>query len=92
MSNELLDPGREAKFGVPPGRIVDYLALVGDTSTTFPGVAKRAPRRRSNGWPSTAAWTASSPMPGNRRRGRRKPAPSGFSASGQTGHRRLRPA
>ncbi|HLF24556.1 MAG TPA: DNA polymerase I, partial [Burkholderiales bacterium] len=31
MSNEKLDPqGVKAKFGVEPGRFVDYLALVGD--------------------------------------------------------------
>ena len=28
-----------AKFGVPPGSIVDYLALVGDTSDGYPGLA-----------------------------------------------------
>ena len=30
--------GVEAKFGVPPERIVDFLALVGDTSDNIPGV------------------------------------------------------
>ena len=41
MSNELLDEaGVEAKFGVPPGKIVDYLALVGDTVDGVPGVPK----------------------------------------------------
>ena len=45
MSNELLDPtGVEAKFGVPPERIVDYLALVGDTVDGVPGVAKCGPK------------------------------------------------
>jgi DNA polymerase-1 len=45
MSNELLDEaGVEAKFGVPPGRIVDYLALVGDTVDGVPGVAKCGPK------------------------------------------------
>ena len=33
-----------AKFGVPPGRIVDYLALVGDTSDNIPGVPKVGPK------------------------------------------------
>lgn len=45
MSNELLDAaGVEAKFGVPPERIVDYLALVGDTVDGVPGVAKCGPK------------------------------------------------
>jgi len=45
MSNELLDEaGVEAKFGVPPGKIVDYLALVGDTVDGVPGVAKCGPK------------------------------------------------
>ena len=45
MSNELLDSaGVEAKFGVPPERIVDYLALVGDAVDGVPGVAKCGPK------------------------------------------------
>jgi DNA polymerase-1 len=45
MSNELLDAaGVEAKFGVPPKKIVDYLALVGDTVDGVPGVAKCGPK------------------------------------------------
>ncbi len=45
MSNELLDEaGVEAKFGVPPERIVDYLALVGDTVDGVPGVQKCGPK------------------------------------------------
>ncbi|MCL2829255.1 MAG: DNA polymerase I [Betaproteobacteria bacterium] len=45
MSNETLDKaGVQAKFGVPPERIVDYLALVGDTSDNVPGVAKVGPK------------------------------------------------
>jgi len=45
MSNELLDAaGVEAKFGVPPERIVDYLTLVGDTVDGVPGVAKCGPK------------------------------------------------
>jgi len=31
--------GVRAKFGVPPARIADYLALVGDAADGFPGVA-----------------------------------------------------
>jgi DNA polymerase-1 len=45
MSNELLDEaGVEQKFGVPPDKIVDYLALVGDTVDGVPGVAKCGPK------------------------------------------------
>jgi DNA polymerase-1 len=45
MSNELLDEaGVEAKFGVPPGKIVDYLALVGDPVDGVPGVPKCGPK------------------------------------------------
>ncbi len=45
MSNELLDEaGVEAKFGVPPNRIIDYLALVGDTVDGVPGVQKCGPK------------------------------------------------
>lgn len=32
------------KFGVPPERIIDYLALVGDTSDNIPGVPKVGPK------------------------------------------------
>ncbi|MBM4080601.1 MAG: DNA polymerase I, partial [Planctomycetes bacterium] len=36
---EILDPaGVEAKFGVPPGQVVDVLGLMGDTSDNIPGV------------------------------------------------------
>ncbi len=45
MSNEVLDEaGVMAKFGVPPDRIVDYLALVGDAVDNVPGVAKVGPK------------------------------------------------
>ncbi len=45
MSNETLDPAAvQAKFGVPPDRIVDYLSLVGDTVDNVPGVAKVGPK------------------------------------------------
>ncbi len=45
MTNELLDEaGVLAKFGVPPGRIVEYLTLVGDTVDNVPGVAKVGPK------------------------------------------------
>ncbi len=45
MSNELLDEAGVAdKFGVPPALIVDYLALIGDTSDNVPGVEKCGPK------------------------------------------------
>ncbi len=45
MSNETLDPqGVLKKFGVPPERIVDYLALVGDAVDNVPGVEKVGPK------------------------------------------------
>ncbi|MEX2576122.1 MAG: 5'-3' exonuclease H3TH domain-containing protein, partial [Halofilum sp. (in: g-proteobacteria)] len=45
MSGELLDAERvHEKFGVPPERIIDYLALVGDTSDNIPGVPKCGPK------------------------------------------------
>jgi len=45
MSNETLDPpGVLAKFGVPPERIVDYLALTGDAVDNVPGVEKVGPK------------------------------------------------
>ena len=45
MSQERLDAaGVLAKFGVPPGRIVDYLTLVGDAVDNVPGVAKVGPK------------------------------------------------
>ncbi len=45
MSDTVSDrAGVEAKFGVPPERIIDYLALVGDTSDNIPGVPKCGPK------------------------------------------------
>lgn len=45
MSNEKLDvAGVEAKFGVPPERIVDYLTLMGDAVDNVPGVEKVGPK------------------------------------------------
>jgi DNA polymerase-1 len=45
MSNETLDPaGVEAKFGVPPERMVDYFTLVGDSVDNVPGVHKVGPK------------------------------------------------
>jgi len=45
MSNETLDPQSvQAKFGVPPEKIVDYLALTGDSIDNIPGVEKVGPK------------------------------------------------
>ena len=45
MDDSILDEaGVEARFGVPPGRIVDYLTLVGDTVDNVPGVPKVGPK------------------------------------------------
>jgi DNA polymerase-1 len=45
MSGDRLDPaGVKAKFGVPPERIVDYLALMGDAVDNVPGVEKVGPK------------------------------------------------
>jgi DNA polymerase-1 len=45
MSNEKLDvEGVKQKFGVPPEKIVDYLALIGDQIDNIPGVDKVGPK------------------------------------------------
>ncbi|CAG0994500.1 partial DNA polymerase I, partial [Rhodocyclaceae bacterium] len=45
MTNETLDEaGVVAKFGVAPDRIVDYLALMGDSVDGVPGVEKVGPK------------------------------------------------
>jgi DNA polymerase-1 len=45
MSEETLDAaGVQAKFGVPPERIVDYLTLMGDAVDNVPGVPKVGPK------------------------------------------------
>ena len=45
MTDTVLDrEGVIEKFGVPPERIVDWLALVGDTSDNIPGVPKVGPK------------------------------------------------
>jgi DNA polymerase I len=50
MDNTVLDPdGIRSKFGVPPERIVDYLALVGDKVDNVPGVPMVGPKTAA-GW------------------------------------------
>jgi len=45
MTGKLMDrDGVEEKFGIPPERIIDYLALVGDKSDNIPGVPKVGPK------------------------------------------------
>jgi DNA polymerase I len=45
MSNSVLDrAGVKAKFDVYPEQIVDYLALVGDSSDNIPGIEKVGPK------------------------------------------------
>ncbi len=45
MNNTLMNPqGVEEKFGVPADRIIDYLALIGDTADNIPGVPKVGPK------------------------------------------------
>ena len=66
MSNERLDvAGVEQKFGVPPERIVDYLALVGDSVDNVPGVEKVGPK-------TAAKWIAEYGSLGRRDRRRRR--------------------
>lgn len=45
MSDTILNPTSvKEKFGIPPELIVDYLALVGDTSDNIPGVPQVGPK------------------------------------------------
>ncbi len=45
MTNQKMDrAGVIAKFGLPPEQIIDYLALVGDTSDGVPGIPKVGPK------------------------------------------------
>ncbi|MBI2992891.1 MAG: DNA polymerase I [Gammaproteobacteria bacterium] len=52
MDGTVLDPeGVRRKFGVDPGHIIDYLALVGDSVDNVPGVPKVGPK-------TAASWLA----------------------------------
>ena len=45
MTETTMDPdGVSEKFGIPPERIIDYLALIGDTVDNVPGVPKVGPK------------------------------------------------
>ncbi|HID00881.1 MAG TPA: DNA polymerase I, partial [Piscirickettsiaceae bacterium] len=45
MKDQILHPAAvEAKFGVKPEQIVDYLALMGDASDNIPGIPKVGPK------------------------------------------------
>lgn len=45
MTNETLDiEGVKSKFGLPPEKIIDYLALMGDKSDNIPGVPGVGPK------------------------------------------------
>lgn len=46
MTGQALDaPGVQARFGVPPHNIVDYLAIVGDKVDNVPGLAGAGPKK-----------------------------------------------
>ena len=45
MKNQVMDiEGVKKKFGVSPEQIIDYLALIGDTSDNVPGIPKVGPK------------------------------------------------
>ena len=53
MSGTTLDrAGVEEKFGVPPERIIDFLALTGDSSDNIPGIPKVGPKTAAS-WLTT---------------------------------------
>ncbi len=94
MSEERLgEAGVKAKFGVEPARIVDYLALVGDTVDNVPGVPKCGPK-------TAVKWLTQYGTLDNliahageiERRGRREPAQCArlAAAGAQAGHGQMR--
>jgi len=101
MSNTTLDSaGVEAKFGVPPERIIDLLALMGDSSDNIPGIPKvgaREPRDAGavtrTGHHSHRCRTgghtrgAAAGAAGQGRAARALPAPGVQSLAGRTGRR-----
>jgi DNA polymerase-1 len=75
MTNETLDrAGVIAKFGVPPERIIDYLALIGDTVDNVPGVEKCGPKTAVKWLTNTAARRRDRARRRDQGRGRREPA------------------
>ena len=76
MSNSVLDrAGVKAKFDVFPEQIIDYLALVGDSSDNIPGIDKVGPKTAAKwlGQYSTLD-SAGGRRRGGQRQGGRKPA------------------
>ena len=75
MTDTVLDrDGVVEKFGVPPERIVDWLALIGDTSDNIPACPASGPRLRQV---AHAVWLARRAGGARRRnsgQGRREPA------------------
>ena len=76
MSNALLDrAGVKAKFDVYPEQIIDYLALVGDSSDNIPGIDKVGPKTAAKLAAAVRhARRAHRARRGSRRQGRREPA------------------
>ncbi len=63
MTNTRLDrAGVKAKFDVWPEQIIDYLALVGDSSDNIPGIDKVGRRPPRSGWATTRTSTTWSRM------------------------------
>ena len=59
MNNSLMEPeGVVEKFGVTADQIIDYLALIGDTSDNIPGVPKVGPKTAVKWLTEYAQWKA----------------------------------